>query len=114
MLTVRTRKEMKVDMKIKSKTKRKINVEEPGDYLPLVGATDDIPHLRNWKLCPTCGLPAPIWRCDVRECNQILGYSMQRLRVITRCTKCKGEFIYRLAWMEIQNGEFVKVREAGL
>ena len=101
-------------MNIKTKPKRKIAVEEPGTYLPLVEDRDDLPNLRNYKLCPKCGLPAPIWQCDVREVNQILGYSMQRLRVVTRCTHCKTESIYRLAWMEIQNGEFVKVREAGL
>ena len=95
-------------------TEDNIAKDEIGKYLPLMDDKDELPTLRNYKLCPDCGLPAPIWRRDVRECHHILGYSMQRLRVVTKCTHCKKESVYRMAWMEIQDGEFVKVREAGL
>ena len=63
---------------------------------------------QNFKLCPECGLPATVKECNVRDCNHMLGYSMQRLRVVTHCDNCNKDHVYRMAWMEIEKGSYVK------
>ena len=120
-----TLKERKVDMNIqddanyeafkqiveehkKQKDQAEAFRREQAMFPPACNDEDELPHFPNFKLCPKCGLPAAVKECNVRDCNHMLGYVMQRLRVITHCEECKHTQKYRMAWMEVKNGEYVK------
>jgi hypothetical protein len=76
-------------------------------FPPLCGDGNDLPMLPNSNICTKCGMESLVEQCSMNPCRHALGYVMQRLRVMTRCTACGNYDVYRLAWMKIFNGKYV-------
>jgi len=72
---------------------------------------EQIPLLPLFRLCPRCGLPAPVFSSGASETTDALGYRMWRVRIMTRCSACKTTTPYRMGGYVVTNGEYVKAND---
>ncbi len=59
--------------------------------------------------CKHCDLPEAIMvECGVMDLCHPLHYKQQRLRIVYKCLSCKKEMTFRVGWMEVKGGSYVK------
>jgi len=77
-------------------------------FPPLCNDGEEMRELSLMCYCTKCAVPAPVHTCSVCDCHHPLGYKMERLRVTTKCENCDNRDTFRMRWMVVENGCFVK------